>query len=79
MYRVSFIFRLPKGIDHIKRRYLNKPRGANHGCWFTHDVTNYKTFDPTEILLSWCIRAAETYFQTNFRFKRVLGFVIEYA
>ena len=34
-----------------------------------------KTIDPTEILLSRCLRAAET----NFRFKRVLGFEIEYA
>ena len=28
----------------------------------SHDVkknSNYKTIDPTEILLSWCIRAAE--------------------
>ena len=25
--------------------------------WFSHDVT--KTIDPTEILLSWCIRAAQ--------------------
>ena len=38
-----------------------------------------QTIDPTEILdilLSWCISAAENYFQTNFPFKRVLGFVI---
>ena len=31
-------------------------------CWFSQDVTknsNYKTIDPTEILLSQCIRAAE--------------------
>ena len=29
--------------------------------WFSHDVTNsnYKTIDPSEILLSRCIRAAE--------------------
>ena len=26
-------------------------------CWFSHDVT--KTIDPTEILLSLCIRAGE--------------------
>ena len=37
-----------------------------------------KTIDPTEILLSRCITAAETNFQTNFRFKMVLEFVIEY-
>ena len=31
-------------------------------CWFSHDVTKIhtkKTIDPTEILLSRCIRAAE--------------------
>ena len=83
MYRVSFIFRLPKGIDHIKRRYLNKPRGANHGyCWFTHDVTKIQTTKLSIVLRFYFHRLLEqlkTNFQTNFRFKRVLGFVIEYA
>ena len=42
-------------------------------CWFSHDVT-------TVILLSRCIRALlKTNFHTNFRFKRVLVFVVEYA
>ena len=42
----------------------------------------FKTIDPTEILLSNTFTVLEqlkTNFQTNFRFKRVLGFVIEYA
>ena len=47
-------------------------------CWFSHDVTKIqtkKTMDPTEILLSRC----KANFHINFRFERVLGFVVEYA
>ena len=47
-------------------------------CWFSHDVTKIQTkkvIDPTEILLE----QLKTNFHTNLRFKRVLGYVIEYA
>ena len=47
-------------------------------CWFSHDVTKIQTkkaIDPTEISLE----QLKTNFHTNLRFKRVLGFVIEYA
>ena len=51
-------------------------------CWFSHDVTKIQ---PTKlsILLRFyfhgVLEQLKTNFQTNFRFKRVLGFVIEYA
>ena len=41
--------------------------------------SNYKTIDPTEILHSLFIRAAENYLHTNFSFERVVGFVVEYV
>ena len=47
-------------------------------CWFPHDVTKIqtkKTIDPTEILLE----QLKTNFHTNFRLKRVPGFVSEFA
>ena len=37
--------------------------------WFSHDVTknsNCKTIDPTEILLSWCIKAAQNHYSYKF-------------
>ena len=51
-------------------------------CWFSHDVTKIQT---TELsILPWfyfhdVLEQLKTNFHTNFCFKRVLGFVIEYA
>ena len=51
-------------------------------CWFSHDVTKIQT-TKLSILLRFYFHGVlgqlKTNFQTNFRFKRVLGFVIEYA
>ena len=51
-------------------------------CWFSHDVTKIQT-TKLSILLRFffhgVLEQLKTNFQTNFRFKRVLGFVIEYA
>ena len=51
-------------------------------CWFLHDVTKIQT-KKLSILPRFYFHDAleqlKTNFQTNFRFKRVLGFVIEYA
>ena len=51
-------------------------------CRFSHDVTKIQTEKP-EILLRFYFHDAleqlKTNFYTNFRFKRVLGFLIEYA
>ena len=51
-------------------------------CWVSHDVTKLQT-KKLSFLPSFYFRDAleqlKTNFHTNFRFKRVLGFVIEYA
>ena len=47
-------------------------------CWFSHDVTKIQTEKP-EILLRFYFHDALEQLNTNFRFKRVLGFLIEYA
>ena len=51
-------------------------------CWFSHDVTKNQT---TKLSILWRIylrgvlEQLKTNFRTNFRFKRVHGFVTEYA
>ena len=54
----------------------------NLNCWFSHDVTKIQT-TKLSILLGFyfneVLEQLKTNFDTNFRFKRVLGFVIEYA
>ena len=51
-------------------------------CWFSYDVTKIQT-KKLSILARFCFHNAleqlKTNFHTNFRFKGVLGFVIEYA
>ena len=51
-------------------------------CWFSHDVTKIQT-KKLSILPSFyfydALEQLKTNFHTNFRFKRVLGFVIEYT
>ena len=51
-------------------------------CWFSHDVTKIQT-EKISILPEFFFHDAlgqlKTNVHTNFRFKRVLGFVFEYA
>ena len=51
-------------------------------CWFSHDVTKIQT-KKLSILPRFyfhdVIEQLKTNFHTKFRFKRVLGFVIDYA
>ena len=51
-------------------------------CWFSHDVTKMQT-KKLSILPRFyfhdVLDQLKTNFHTNFRFKRFLGFVIEYA
>ena len=47
-------------------------------CWLLHDVTT-KLSILRRVSFHGVIEQLKTNFQTNFRFKRVLGFVIEYA
>ena len=55
---------------------------AEKYCWFSHDVTKMQT-KKLSILPRFYFHDAleqlKTNFHTNFRFKRILGFVIEYA
>ena len=51
-------------------------------CWFSHDVTKIQTTKLSILLRFYfhgILEQLKTNFQTNFRLKRVLGFVIEYA
>ena len=51
-------------------------------CWFSHDVTRIQTTKPSILLRFYfhgVLEQLKTNFQTNFRLKRVLGFVIENA
>ena len=51
-------------------------------CWFSHDVTEIQTKQLSILPRFYFHDALEqlkTNFPTNFRFKRVLGFVIDYA
>ena len=51
-------------------------------CWFSHDVTKIQTTKLSILLRFYfhgILEQLKTSFQTNFRLKRVLGFVIEYA
>ena len=53
-----------------------------NNCWFSHDVTKIQTTILSILLRFYfhgVLEQLKTNFQTNFRFKRVLGFVIEYA
>ena len=56
--------------------------GRIFNCWFSHDLTKIQT-KKLSILPRFYFHDAleqlKTNFHTNFRFKRVLGFVIEYA
>ena len=54
----------------------------DHNCWFSHDVTKIQTKELsilTRFHFHDALEQMKTNCQTNFRFKRVLGFVIEYA
>ena len=56
--------------------------GTDFCCWFSHDVTKIQTTKLSSLLRFYfhgVLEQLETNFKTNFRFKRVLGFVIEYA
>ena len=49
-------------------------------CWFSHDVTKIQTTKLSSLLRFYfhgVLEQLKTNFQTNFRFNRVLGFIIE--
>ena len=51
-------------------------------CWFSHDVAKIQTTKLSMLLRFYfheVLGQLKTNFHTNFRFKRVLGLVVEYA
>ena len=55
-------------------------RGRKTNCWFSHDVTKIQTKKPSILLRFYfhgVLEQLKTNLKTKFRFKRVLGFVIE--
>ena len=50
-----------------------------NNCWFSHDVTKIQTKKLSILRRFYFHHALEQLKNTNFRFKRVLGFMIEYA
>ena len=73
--------RSPRDAQKKKEKKENR-RGTTSYCWFSHDVTKIQT-KKLSILPRFYFHDAleqlKTNFHTGFRFKRVLGFVIEYA
>ena len=61
---------------------IARPMTSIINCWFSHDVTKMQT-KKLSILPRFYFHDAleqlKTNFHTNFRFKRILGFVVEYA
>ena len=54
----------------------------SYNCWFSHDVTEIQTKNLSILPRFYfhdVLEQLKTNFHTNFRFKRVLGFVLEYA
>ena len=55
---------------------------SSYYCWFSHDVKKIQTTKLSILPRFYfhdVLEQLKTNFHTNFRFKRVLGFVIEYA
>ena len=64
-------------VPNLNPFFVNIPN-----CWFSHGVTKIQTTKLSILPRFYFHDALEqlkTNFHTNFRFKRVLGFVIEYA
>jgi len=73
----------PRGGENLSvHDFFSRAQALHDYCRFSHDVTKVQTtklsilpgFDFHDVL-----EQLKTNFDTNFRFKRVLGFVIEYA
>ena len=76
---VYFVFRLHGGNEYSVAHSLLI---LGVYCWFSHDVTKIQTKKLSilpRIYFRDALEQLKTNFHTNFLFKRVLGFVIEYA
>ena len=69
----------PRAVLYSSKQFSQNERER---CWFSHEVTKIQT---TKLLIlprfyfDDVLEQLKTNLYTNFRFKRVLGFVIEYA
>ena len=66
----------------LERTWPKPEISGTSGCWFSHDVTRIQTTKLSILLRFYfhgVLEQLKTNFQTNFRLKRVLGFVIGYA
>ena len=71
----------PGGGLYLTKGFLRYEFGGAY-CWFSHYVTKTQTTKLSFLLgfyFHGVLEQLKTNFQTNFRLKRVLGFVIEYA
>ena len=84
--KVGEIERVEEWKSELKQKSTRSRKSNYHlvgdNCWFSHDVTKSQT-SKLSILLRFyfhvVLEQLKTNFQTNFCFKRVLGFVIKYA
>ena len=77
--RACILNKFEEGHDRILWNNVTK---RAYYCWFSHDVTKLQTTKLSILLRFYfhdVLEQLKTNFHTNFRFKRVLGFVIEYA
>ena len=62
--------------------YISPVDASKLNSWFSHDVTKIQTKKLSILPISYfhdVLEQLKTNFHTNLRFKRVVGFVLEYA
>ena len=78
----QFQFRTGIGNTYVDQIQVNLILGHTANCWFSLDVTKIQTTKLSILPRFYFHDVSEqlkTNFHPNFRFKRVLGFAIEYA
>ena len=82
MAHFAFPTNIDFAADDTQGLYSQKRESTSGYCWFSHDVTKTQTTKLSILLIFYfhnVLEQLKTNFQTNFRFKRVHGFVIEHA
>ena len=75
-------WKIKKSLPEIISKFKKMSFIPVTNCWFSHDVTKIQTTKLSilpRFYLHDVLEQLKTNFHTNFRLKRVLGFVIEYA
>ena len=81
-YVLHYRHPVPETFSPMQPPVLAFIESVKHYCWFSHDVTKIQTTKLSilpRFYLHYVLEQLKTNFHTNFLFKRVLGFVIEYA